>query len=78
MAPVESTTGLECGGGTRPVPLGGRLGLPPPTVHAVLTRCWINRLSRSPIHTDVTKFGNIPDGAGWRYVGKNQRERTGP
>ena len=24
------------------------------------------------IHVDVTKFGNIPDGGGWRYVGKQQ------
>ncbi len=26
----------------------------------------------SLIHVDVTKFGNIPDGGGWRYVGKQQ------
>jgi transposase InsO family protein len=39
----------------------------------------------SLIHVDVTKFGNIPDGGGWRYVGKQQgvrnrnatRDRTG-
>ena len=24
------------------------------------------------IHVDVTKFGNIPDGGGWRFVGKTQ------
>jgi transposase InsO family protein len=37
------------------------------------------------IHVDVTKFGNIPDGGGWRFVGLNQghlnraatRDRTG-
>src|SRR4029079_19263947 len=37
------------------------------------------------IHVDVTKFGNIPDGGGWRFVGKPQgdqhrqatRDRTG-
>ena len=27
------------------------------------------------IHVDVTKFGNIPDGGGWRYVGKRQGDR---
>ena len=26
----------------------------------------------SLIHVDVTKFGNIPDGGGWRYVGRQQ------
>ena len=37
------------------------------------------------IHVDVTKFGNIPDGGGWRFVGREQgfvnrqatRDRTG-
>ncbi|QAY74967.1 IS481 family transposase [Agromyces protaetiae] len=29
----------------------------------------------SLIHVDVTKFGNIPDGGGWRYVGRQQGER---
>ncbi len=59
--------------------------MPASTVHAVLVRCRINRLSHidrvtgepirryehpypgSLIHVDVTKFGNIPDGGGWRY-----------
>jgi transposase InsO family protein len=77
-----------------PVQIGGRLGVPASTVHAVLTRCRINRLSRidrvtgqplrryehdhpgSLIHVDVTKFGNIPDGGGWRYVGKAQGDRN--
>lgn len=76
-----------------PVQIGGRLGLAPSTVHAVLVRCRINRLSRldrasgeplrryehehpgSLIHVDVTKFGNIPDGGGWRFVGKQQGDR---
>ncbi|MCT2588338.1 IS481 family transposase, partial [Actinophytocola gossypii] len=71
-----------------PVQIAGRLGMPSSTVHAVLVRCRINRLSRidrvtgeplrryehphpgSLIHVDVTKFGNIPDGGGWRYVGR--------
>ncbi|WP_439386672.1 IS481 family transposase [Amycolatopsis lexingtonensis] len=77
-----------------PVQIGGRLGLPASTVHAVLVRCRINRLSRidrgtgeplrryehsrpgSLIHVDVTKFGNIPDGGGWRYVGKQQGDKN--
>ena len=77
-----------------PVQIGGRLALPASTVHAVLVRCRINRLSRidrvsceplrryehdhpgSLIHVDVTKFGNIPDGGGWRYVGKQQGKKN--
>ena len=68
--------------------------MPASTVHAVLVRCRINRLSHidrvsgeplrryehdhpgSLIHVDVTKFGNIPDGGGWRYVGKQQGDRN--
>jgi transposase InsO family protein len=77
-----------------PVQIAGRLGMPASTVHAVLVRCRINRLSRidrvtgeplrryehtypgSLIHVDVTKFGNIPDGGGWRFVGKHQGDRN--
>lgn len=73
-----------------PVQIAGRLGMPASTVHAVLVRCRINRLScidratgepirryehphpGSLIHVDVTKFGNIPDGGGHRYVGRQQ------
>ncbi len=73
-----------------PVQIAGRLGLPASTVHAVLVRCRLNRLSRidrvtgeplrryehdhpgSLIHVDVTKFGNIPDGGGHRFVGRQQ------
>lgn len=73
-----------------PVQIAGRLGMPASTVHAVLVRCRINRLSHidratgepirryehphpgSLIHVDVTKFGNIPDGGGHRYVGRQQ------
>ena len=73
-----------------PVQIGGRLGVPPSTVHAVLVRCRLNRLSHidrvtgepirryehphpgSLIHIDVTKFGNIPDGGGHRFVGRQQ------
>jgi len=77
-----------------PVQIAGKLGIPASTVHAVLVRCRINRLSRidrvtgeplrryehdypgSLIHVDVTKFGNIPDGGGWRYVSKQQGLRN--
>ena len=77
-----------------PVQIAGRLGLPASTVHAVLLRCRINRLSHidrvtgeplrryehdhpgSLLHVDVTKFGNIPDGGGWRYVGRQQGYRN--
>jgi transposase InsO family protein len=73
-----------------PVQIAGRIGIPASTVHAVLVRCRINRLSRidrvtgeplrryehdhpgSLIHVDVTKFGNIPDGGGHRFVGRQQ------
>ena len=86
-----------------PVQIGARVGVPASTVHAVLVRCRLNRLTyidrvtgeparrneRSRpgelLHADVTKFGNIPDGGGWRFVGKTQgfanrratRDRTG-
>jgi transposase InsO family protein len=86
-----------------PVPIAARLGMPASTVHAVLTRCRLNRLSHIDrvsgeparryersrpgelIHVDVTKFGNVPDGGGWRFVGIEQgwanrqatRDRTG-
>jgi len=86
-----------------PVPIAAKLDMPASTVHAVLARCRLNRLSHIDrvtgeparryerqrpgelIHVDVTKFGNIPDGGGWRYLGKQQgdwnrqatRDRTG-
>lgn len=73
-----------------PVQIAGRLGMPASTVHAVLVRCRINRLSRidrvtgeplrryehdhpgALIHVDVTKFGNIPDGGGHRFLSRQQ------
>jgi hypothetical protein len=30
------------------------------------------------LHVDVKKLGNIPDGGGWRYVGRQQGDRTEP
>jgi transposase InsO family protein len=77
-----------------PVQIGGRLGVPPSTVHAVLVRCRVNRLSHidrvtgepirryehlypgSMMHVDITKFGNIPDGGGWRYLGLQQGKKN--
>jgi transposase InsO family protein len=49
--------------------------------------CRIDRVTGEPIrryehdrpgaliHVDVTKFGNIPDGGGWRFVGRQQGYR---
>jgi transposase InsO family protein len=77
-----------------PVEIGDRLDLPPSTVHAVLVRCRLNRLSHvdratgEPIrryehqhpgdllHVDVKKLGKVPDGGGWRYVGRQQGEKN--
>lgn len=77
-----------------PVQIGGRLGVPASTVHAVLTRCRINRLSYidrvtgepirryehdhpgSLIHVDVTKFANIPDGGGHKFLSRAQGKRN--
>ena len=73
-----------------PVGIAGVLGLPASTVHAVLRRCGISRLSQvdratgEPVrryewqrpgdllHMDVKKLGNIPDGGGHRFVGRQQ------
>ncbi|MXG88924.1 IS481 family transposase, partial [Nocardioides sp. YIM 123512] len=64
--------------------------MPASTVHAVLVRCRLNRLTHldrvtgepirryehaypgSMLHVDVKKLGRVPDGGGWRYVGKQQ------
>ena len=77
-----------------PVQIGGRLGVPASTVHAILVRAGVNRLSRidrvtgepirryehphpgAMIHVDVTKFGNIPDGGGHRFLGRVQGSRN--
>ena len=86
-----------------PVQIGDQLGLAPSTVHAILVRCRINRLSHvdratgepirryehpyagAMLHVDVKKVGNIPDGGGHRFVGRQAgkqnraatRRRTG-
>jgi transposase InsO family protein len=77
-----------------PIEIGALLGMPASTVHAVLTRCRLNRLSHvdirtgepirryehpyagAMIHVDVKKLGNIPDGGGWRFVGRQQGNRN--
>ena len=72
-----------------PAQIGWQLGMAASTVHAVLTRCRINRLRYLDrdsaevlryehdhpgdlIHVDVTKFGNVPDGGGRRFLGAQQ------
>ena len=77
-----------------PVEIGDRLGMPSSTVHAVLVRCRLNRLTHLDratgepirryqhdhpgdlIHVDVKKLGKVPDGGGWRYVGREQGKRN--
>jgi transposase InsO family protein len=77
-----------------PVEIGDRLEIPSSTVHAVLVRCGVNRLSHLDratgepirryeherpgdlIHVDVKKLGKVPDGGGWRYVGRQQGDRN--
>ena len=77
-----------------PIAIGAKLGMPASTVHAVLTRCRLNKLHHvdvrtgevvrryeheqpgDMIHVDVKKLGNIPDGGGWRYVGRQQGIRN--
>jgi len=77
-----------------PVQIADRVGLAPSTVHKVLVRCRLNRLTHvdratgdpirryehphpgSLIHVDVKKLGNVPDGGGWRYVGRAQGRRN--
>jgi transposase InsO family protein len=77
-----------------PVQIAAQVGVAPSTVHQVLVRCRINRLSHidratgeptrryehdhpgSLIHVDVKKLGNVPDGGGWRYVGRAQGTRN--
>ena len=73
-----------------PVAIADRVGVSASTVHAVLVRCRLNRLSHidrvtgepvrryehphpgALLHVDVKKLGNVPDGGGWRYVGRAQ------
>jgi transposase InsO family protein len=77
-----------------PLAIASRLSMPASTVHAVLVRCRLNRLSHidirtgenirryehdrpgSLIHVDVKKLGNIPQGGGWRFVGRIQGRKN--
>ena len=77
-----------------PVEIASQLGMPASTVHAVLRRCGISRLSQvdratgEPVrryeheqpgdllHMDVKKLGNIPDGGGHRFVGRQQGRKN--
>ena len=77
-----------------PVQIADQVGLAPSTVHKVLVRCRLNRLTHvdratgepirryehdhpgSLIHVDVKKLGNIPDGGGWRYLGRQQGDQN--
>jgi transposase InsO family protein len=77
-----------------PVEIGDRLSMPSSTVHAVLVRCRLNRLTHVDratgepirryeherpgdlIHVDVKKLGKVPDGGGWRYVGRAQGRKN--
>jgi transposase InsO family protein len=77
-----------------PVQIADRLGLSASTVHAVLVRCRLNRLTYIDrktgepirryerdkpgelIHVDVKKLGKVPDGGGWRYVGRVQGKKN--
>ena len=77
-----------------PVEIGDRLHMASSTVHAVLVRCRINRLTHLDratgepirryeherpgdlIHVDVKKLGKVPDGGGWRYVGRPQGNKN--
>lgn len=87
---VRKIVHLRCKQRLGPVEIGDRLGMPASTVHAVLVRCRIHRLTHLDrvtgepirryehdhpgdlIHVDVKKLGKVPDGGGWRYVGRQQ------
>jgi len=76
-----------------PARIGYRLGVPTSTVHWVLTRLGITRLSWMDrptgrvirrnergrpgelVHVDIKKLGRIPDGGGWRVLGKAHGNR---
>jgi transposase InsO family protein len=91
---VRKIVHLRCKQRLGPVAIGAQLGMAASTVHAVLARNRLNRLSHvdratgepvrryehdhpgSLIHVDVKKLGNIPDGGGWRYVGRQQGKRN--
>jgi transposase InsO family protein len=71
-----------------PARIGYRLGVPGSTVHRVLVRLGLNRLSWMDrpsghvirryerdrpgdlVHVDIKKLGKIPDGGGWKVLGR--------
>ena len=74
--------------------LAGRLSMAPSTVHAVLARHGLSRLSRLDrssgaiiryererpgelLHIDVTKFGRVSKGGGWRAHGRGDGTNRG-
>jgi transposase-like protein len=77
-----------------PVQIADRVGVAPSTVHKVLVRCRINRLTHidratgdpirryehdrpgSLLHQDVKKLGNVPDGGGWRFLGRQAGDQN--
>jgi len=74
-----------------PLQLAARTGVAASTVHKILVRNRLNYADRatgepvrryehpypgSLIHVDVKKLGNIPDGGGWRFVGRQQGDRN--
>jgi hypothetical protein len=79
-----------------PVRIGYRLGVPASTVHRVLTRMDLNRLSWMDrptgrvirryerertgelVHVDVKKLGKIPDGGGWKFLGRQDGMKNNP
>ena len=91
---VRKIVHLRCKQRLGPVAIADRLGMAASTVHAVLVRCRLNRLSHvdratgEPVrryehaapgellHVDVKKLGNVPDGGGWRYLGRQQGEKN--
>ncbi|WP_329394985.1 IS481 family transposase [Streptomyces lydicus] len=77
-----------------PARIGPILALPASTVHRILTRhglhrlSWLDRPTGEPVrryersrpgelvHVDIKKLGNIPDGGGWRTVGRTAGDRN--
>ena len=77
-----------------PARIGYRLGVAPSTVHRVLVRLGLNRLSwmdrpsgrvirryerESPgelVHIDIKKLGKIPDGGGWKVLGRQAGKKN--
>jgi transposase InsO family protein len=77
-----------------PARIGYRLGVAPSTVHRVLVRLGLNRLSwmdrpsgrvirryerERPgdlVHVDIKKLGKIPDGGGWKVLGRHEGKKN--